>query len=126
MTCRHAICDECTISVGKELESHAWTFMIPHCIFCGKANDRKFRLKPKTAGVRSIIAEGGGIKGIIPLSFLKELETAIGLPTSIHEHFDLAFGSSSGSPSPVSNFNMHADRLQVRWLYWDCSSTNGL
>ncbi|KAF7910009.1 uncharacterized protein EAF01_003727 [Botrytis porri] len=97
MSCRHAICDECTISVGKELELHAWTFLIPHCIFCGKANDRKFRLKPKTAGVRSIIAEGGGIKGIIPLSFLKELETAIGLPTSIHEHFDLAFGSSSGA-----------------------------
>ncbi|KAF7877694.1 hypothetical protein EAF04_001365 [Stromatinia cepivora] len=78
MTYRYAICDECTISVDKELEL-------------------KFRFKPKTTGIRSIIVEGGGIKGIIFLSFLKELETAIGLLTSIHEHFDLAFGSSSGA-----------------------------
>ncbi|KAJ8067019.1 hypothetical protein OCU04_004399 [Sclerotinia nivalis] len=97
MSCRHTICDECTISIGEEVDSHAWTFLIPSCIFCGKTNSRKFSLKPRTAGVRSIIAEGGGIRGIIPLSFLKELEAAIGLPTNIHEHFDLAFGSSSGA-----------------------------
>ncbi|PQE15346.1 hypothetical protein CJF32_00010812 [Rutstroemia sp. NJR-2017a WRK4] len=54
-------------------------------------------LSQSTAGIRSIIAEGGGIRGIIPLAFLKELETAIALPTGIHEYFDLAFGSSSGA-----------------------------
>lgn len=88
--------------MGEELQCEAWTFQIKSCIFCGKENDKKFSLKPDTAGVRSIIAEGGGIKGIIPLSFLKELEASIGLPIGIYEHFDLAFGSSSGLSSTSS------------------------
>jgi hypothetical protein len=96
MTCRHSLCDECIITFGQEIDHHAWIFSVNACPFCGEENTRIFPLKPSTAGIRSIIAEGGGIRGIIPLAFLKELETAIALPTGIHEHFDLAFGSSSG------------------------------
>ncbi|KAM3064677.1 hypothetical protein ACMFMF_011838 [Clarireedia jacksonii] len=97
ITYRHSLCDECTVAFGQEIDHHAWTFSINTCPFCGVENTRIFPLKPSTAGIRSIIAEGGGIRGIIPLAFLKELESAIALPTGIHEHFDLAFGSSSGA-----------------------------
>lgn len=75
---------------------------IDHCPLCGAFNNIGFFEKPETAGVRVLIAEGGGVRGVVPLTFLKELEDATNLPISIRDHFDVAFGSSSGKQN-ISN-----------------------
>lgn len=64
---------------------------------CGELNGTYFEHKPDTAGVRILIVEGGGIRGIVPLSFLKELERAVGLSMPIQEHFDMSVANSSGT-----------------------------
>ncbi|WP_316572058.1 CBASS cGAMP-activated phospholipase [Neobacillus sp. YIM B06451] len=48
--------------------------------------------EPGTFKILSI--DGGGMKGIIPARFLKQVEEVIGEP--IHEHFDLLAGTSTG------------------------------
>jgi hypothetical protein len=96
LQCHHSICAPCTMAYGIACSGEPWTFWVELCPLCAEPNQKKFVHKPDTAGVRAVIAEGGGVRGIVPLSFLKELETAIDLPMEIREHFDIAFGSSSG------------------------------
>ncbi|RDL41162.1 Uncharacterized protein BP5553_01141 [Venustampulla echinocandica] len=96
LQCRHSLCAPCTTAHGQSDDVEPWTFQVDHCPLCREPNGIKFHHKPDTAGVRAIIAEGGGIRGVIPLTFLQELEKVIDLPMKVQEHFDIAFGSSSG------------------------------
>jgi hypothetical protein len=96
LSCHHAICDCCVMAHGQSSDAEPWTFFVRKCPLCGELNSNVFVQKPYTAGVRAIIVEGGGVRGIYPLTFLFELERAIDLPMGIQEHFDLACGSSSG------------------------------
>lgn len=96
LQCSHTLCAACIRAHGQSCCAEPWTFWRNTCPLCDFENTRKIVLKPDTAGVRAIIAEGGGIKGVIPLAFLAEIESAVGLPMGIQEHFDIAFGSSSG------------------------------
>ncbi|KAH8787540.1 acyl transferase/acyl hydrolase/lysophospholipase, partial [Hyaloscypha sp. PMI_1271] len=97
LKCKHSLCSTCTIAHGISTELEPWNFRIEVCPLCEEFNGKSFSQKPNTAGVRAIILEGGGIRGIVPLSFLKDLEKYIDLPMGIQEHFDIAFGSSSGA-----------------------------
>ena len=99
LTCDHSLCDICTMSHGCELVNDPWTFQIQTCPFCNVSNQVAFKLKPATAGVRALIVEGGGVRGVIPLSFLKRVHQTINLPLKIQEHFDIAVGSSAGTNS---------------------------
>lgn len=96
LKCHHAICEPCTVAHGTVCNGEPSAYWVEDCPLCEEPNQTKFYLKPSTAGIRAIISEGGGIRGIIPLAFLKEIEMAIRLPMDIREHFDIAFGSSSG------------------------------
>jgi hypothetical protein len=97
LQCLHSLCTFCTRAHGKTTAADPWTFIIDRCPFCHEENKIPFRQKPDTAGVRALIVEGGGTRGIIPLTFLEELERAIGLQQmNIQEHFDIAFGNSAG------------------------------
>jgi patatin-like phospholipase/acyl hydrolase len=57
-------------------------------------------LKPPTAGIRMLSVDGGGVKGVIVLQALIELEDAIceliGFRIPIQQNFNMAFGTSSG------------------------------
>ncbi len=66
------------------------------CPLCLKKCKKSIRVRPVTAGVRILSIDGGGIRGVIPIQFLRLLEREIGLPMPIQENFDFAFGTSSG------------------------------
>lgn len=102
LQCHHSLCTACTMAHGQSSEAEPWTFWVKTCPLCCEPNRRKFEHKPPTAGVRALIAEGGGVMAIISLSFLKELEMAIKLPMGIQEHFDIVVGTSSGTYNPFS------------------------
>ncbi|CZR55716.1 uncharacterized protein PAC_05604 [Phialocephala subalpina] len=114
LPCSHALCTSCTKAHGKACAGEPWTFWFDACPLCGHESTNKFLLKPDTAGVRAIIAEGGGIRGVIPLAFLTEIESAIELPMSIQEHFDIAVGSSSGALIILGMFTN-------RWSVSECT-----
>jgi hypothetical protein len=96
LQCGHALCEPCVMQYGETSDAEPWTFWLRECPLCGEPNDRKLEHKPPTAGVRALILEGGGVRGIIPLSYLQDLETAINLPMGIQEHFDIIVANSSG------------------------------
>ena len=65
-------------------------------MLCNKNISFKISLKPPTAGIRVLCIDGGGIRGVVPLLALREVEKAIGLPCKLQERFDLVVGTSSG------------------------------
>ena len=96
LRCRHAICDLCARTFGdsRSTEEHAFVFL--ECLCCGGATNLLIRLKPPTAGVRILSVDGGGVRGIVPLEFLKRLQKSLGASCRIQDLFDLALGTSAG------------------------------
>ncbi|KAG8528724.1 uncharacterized protein KY384_006411 [Bacidia gigantensis] len=59
------------------------------------------QLKPKFSGVRVLTLDGGGIRGIVELAILAEVERRVGLGVPIRELFDLIVGTSTGGSSYI-------------------------
>ncbi|KAA8895327.1 acyl transferase/acyl hydrolase/lysophospholipase [Sphaerosporella brunnea] len=101
LVCGHLLCETCIQIFGRSRADEPHTFYVDNCIICG-ADTQCFmvRLKPPSAGIRILSVDGGGVRGVIPLQALQELESAIGnrigYTIPIQENFDLAFGTSSG------------------------------
>ena len=94
LNCGHLICDKCVERVGVEVDG---TIGIHRCALCDR-DTSGFRLRkpPPTATARILSIDGGGVRGVIPLVFLRALEGAIGLQHPVQENFDLIVGTSSG------------------------------
>jgi patatin-like phospholipase/acyl hydrolase len=58
------------------------------------------RVHPPTAGVGVLSIDGGGARGVLPLEFMRRIQDRIGLPMPLQKFFKVAFGVSSGTPSP--------------------------
>jgi hypothetical protein len=74
-----------------------YLYTLDCCPFCSQSCQATVRTKPATAGLRVLSIDGGGIRAAIPIQFLCALEKAVGLDMPIQEHFDLAYGTSSGT-----------------------------
>lgn len=60
----------------------------------------KFRFVPPTAGIRMLSIDGGGVRGVIPLVFLQQLDRTLApLGCAIKDHFDFVCGTSAGKNS---------------------------
>jgi hypothetical protein len=101
--CGHAICDVCVRRFGKSTLTAKHSFTIPFCVLCGcdqPRDCRVFQLAPPTAGIRTLCVDGGGVRGVIPLMFLKHLEDELnGLGGTISDCFDYVCGTSAGKAS---------------------------
>ena len=94
-SCGHASCDVCIQLFGKLLPLKEYRYHVERCVLCG-VGSLTVNLKPPTAGVRILTIDGGGIRGVIPLEFLRILQELVGPDCPIQDLFDLAFGTSSG------------------------------
>lgn len=94
--CQHILCEACVQDVGESTEDDPLMYVFECCPLCLKRCEKSIRVRPVTAGVRILSIDGGGIRGVIPIQFLRLLEREIGLPMPIQENFDFAFGTSSG------------------------------
>ncbi|KAL6158272.1 hypothetical protein ACJBU6_04069 [Exserohilum turcicum] len=82
--------------MGDSPTTDPYLYTLNCCPFCSQISEVTVRVKPATAGLRVLSIDGGGIRAAIPIQFLCALENAIGLDIPIQEHFDLAYGTSSG------------------------------
>ncbi|KAJ5047776.1 hypothetical protein J3E72DRAFT_204316 [Bipolaris maydis] len=96
LTCGHVVCEKCFIDMGNSPATDPYLYTLNCCPFCSQISEVTVRVKPATAGLRVLSIDGGGIRAAIPIQFLCALENAIGLDIPIQEHFDLAYGTSSG------------------------------
>ena len=99
----HLICEICIYNFGILIESY--TYILQNCILCNRNITFKISLKPPTAGIQVLCIDSGGIRGVVPLLALREVEKTIRLPCKLQEHFDLVVGTSSGIISIISLFN---------------------
>ncbi|KAI9766696.1 MAG: hypothetical protein M1840_006340 [Geoglossum simile] len=96
LRCGHAMCDTCACIFGEKTLGVEYHFDVLACVLCQLEAKLTIKLKPPTAGTRLLTVDGGGIRGAVSLEFLDALERAMGLPYSLHHHFDFALGTSSG------------------------------
>jgi hypothetical protein len=98
LACGHALCDSCIKVFSTRSASEKNTYELLECILCGVSQQNStFRFVPPTAGIRVLSIDGGGIKGVIPLTFLQHLETSMSfLGCAVRDHFDYVCGTSAG------------------------------
>jgi hypothetical protein len=93
LSCRHSLCDPCTIIYGQEGYNEPWKFILKKCPLCSTPNSAIFTLKPYIARTRCLVFEGGTAQDIVSL---KIIEKELKLPMPIREHFDIRNGSGLG------------------------------
>ncbi|KAK3330701.1 hypothetical protein B0H66DRAFT_528046 [Apodospora peruviana] len=111
---QHGICHECIRRYSGSRRHHS-VIEISECPL-GCHLEKKpwtIRVKPKTAGARILVLDGfttglntdefrsGGIRGIVELAILTEIEKATGLQIRIQDLFDLVIGTSTGKPPRI-------------------------
>ncbi|KAH7012191.1 acyl transferase/acyl hydrolase/lysophospholipase, partial [Microdochium trichocladiopsis] len=97
-SCGHSLCECCVEVFSKRDVFDPLLCELEGCLLCGRVLPAtRIKLWPRTAGVRVLSIDGGGIRGRIPLEFLRVLQDHVALPLPIQSHFDLVFGTSSGA-----------------------------
>lgn len=91
LPCGHAICPVCVCRYGERARAE-YHFDVTFCIICRKSFDYTIRLLPATKRPNILVLDGGGIRGVITLGFLRALEQL----GSLREHFNLTVGTSAG------------------------------
>lgn len=133
LACGHAICDDCIRTFGSRSLATRYSFHFAQCPLCGAANENgSFQLMPPTAGPRILTLDGGGVKGIIPITLLCCIEQQLAwLGCPLRDHFDLVCGTSSGmSTNSVSYHSVWLTSIGgliilglfiMRWSAQECS-----
>lgn len=75
------------------------------CPLCGMRHGRPILLQPHTSGSRVLELGGTSMSKWEMVKFLKDLQSFVGVPLSLQEHFDIVIGSGIG---------------MLLWLYNQC------
>jgi hypothetical protein len=97
LRCGHSLYDPCIAIHGSSSVETPWTSKIETCPLCNTKVNDIFKTKPPTAGVRVLSIDGGGVRGLASIAWLRELQSVLGLSIPIPDQFDFAIGTSSGS-----------------------------
>ncbi|UPX14192.1 uncharacterized protein EKO05_0004682 [Ascochyta rabiei] len=98
LPCGHVLCTPCVKTYGQQ---HSRTEVdIQKCPLdiqpARVYQPWRIYFKPKSAGVRILTLDGGGIRGIVELEILRSIEEALGNGLRIQNFFDLVVGTSTG------------------------------
>lgn len=101
LPCKHTLCETCIKRHGK-LDTRGFR-IVESCYFCGTpTNGARFRFRPDTKSLKVLGIDGGGVKAVAPLRLLELIEE-ITRPFlkdyHVPNHFDVAYGTSSGNPA---------------------------
>ncbi|KAF2230441.1 hypothetical protein EV356DRAFT_536374 [Viridothelium virens] len=100
LPCGHILCTSCIRNYGRPCGNTE--VEIQECPIESGSLRRyqswKFRvyLKPRSAGIRVLTLDGGGIRGVVELEILQLIEEAMGGYLPIRNFFDLIVGTSTG------------------------------
>ncbi|EXK77612.1 hypothetical protein FOQG_17687 [Fusarium oxysporum f. sp. raphani 54005] len=94
---QHGVCEDCIKRYNPITGEESLIRMSSCPLGCSLTNAPwTIRVKPQTAGARILALDGGGIRGIVEIVILAEIEEAVGLGIRIQELFDLVIGTSTG------------------------------
>jgi hypothetical protein len=86
------------MNFGEQSIEDPWEFKVRRCFLCKMImpEDVIVKIHPPTSGAGVLCLDGGGVRGVIPLAFMKRIQDRIGLPIPFQSFFKTAFGVSSG------------------------------
>lgn len=96
LPCGHMLCESCCTKHAHTTEKDPLLYRLEYCPLCKSTFHFSIRVRPATASVRVLSIDGGGIRAVVPIQFLRALERAVGIDMPVQEHFDLSYGTSSG------------------------------
>ncbi|KAL6151989.1 hypothetical protein ACJBU6_08881 [Exserohilum turcicum] len=97
LPCGHTVCENCVYVFGRRSSDDPCIYYIDQCFLCEtNAKQKSVRIHPPTAGAGVLSMDGGGVRGILELIFLRLLEDRIGLPIPVLRNFKVVFGTSTG------------------------------
>ncbi|EUC48828.1 hypothetical protein COCMIDRAFT_2285 [Bipolaris oryzae ATCC 44560] len=100
LRCGHVLCTPCIKSYGKphtELKhSYAMASCPLHHYETVSSAHWPVHFKPPLAGVRVLSLDGGGMRGIVILDVLREIQKELGGRIPVQDFFDLIVGTSTG------------------------------
>ena len=123
LPCGHVFCEKCVVDFGQSSENQRSCIEMTCCVLCLSHRSKQpqtFRLKPKLAGVRVLTLDGGGVRGIVELAILAEIERRVGLDIPIRDMFDLIVGTSTGESPPPSSGPWY---MAHSGLYMSCEAS---
>lgn len=96
LPCQCSLCVRCCNVLGAEQEVPT-LLAFQRCPLCQAAYKvpARLRVPPPTAGYRLLELDGGGVKGIVQIAILKNVQDRSGL--SVVKLFDMISGTSAGS-----------------------------
>jgi hypothetical protein len=117
--CQHSICEQCAIEMAENNLRDPLLYTFETCPFCSQIAQLSIRMHPITASSRVLSIDGGGVRAIIPIQFLRALQAATGLSMPIQEHFEFCYGTSSGMINLKSKL-LDSNISQVLLCVWLC------
>ncbi|KAK0742162.1 hypothetical protein B0T21DRAFT_433942 [Apiosordaria backusii] len=104
LPCGHVLCTECITALGGQMERDI--LFIKYCPFHRQKhnwerNPVQIRFKPECAGIRALCLDGGGVRGLVELIMLEELQKQLNnIP--VQNFFDLIVGTRHCCSRPRS------------------------
>lgn len=100
LPCAHVLCTACVKGYGKPHRELSGSFTIAKCplhdyeaVF---STPVEVYFKPPLAGLRILSLDGGGVRGIVILEVLRQIQQELGGRIKVQEFFDLIVGTSTG------------------------------
>ncbi|KAF4447081.1 hypothetical protein F53441_9380 [Fusarium austroafricanum] len=94
---QHGICEDCIRRYNPGVGEASAIRMNSCPLGCSLTTTPwTIRVKPRTAGARILALDGGGVRGIVELSLLAEIEKEVGFGIRLQDLFDLVIGTSTG------------------------------
>ncbi|KJZ68128.1 hypothetical protein HIM_12483 [Hirsutella minnesotensis 3608] len=98
LRCKHSLCHVCVDIFYRPIGCDERLLHVDECLLCGmQMSGVRIQQLPKTAAVRVLSFDGGGIRGVAEIESLIGLEEKVGLPMSVIRNFDLCFATSCGA-----------------------------
>ncbi|KAL4750029.1 hypothetical protein BDW72DRAFT_121271 [Aspergillus terricola var. indicus] len=100
LPCGHVLCTPCIKAFGMNRGKNVYEM-----VACPMHRDRTegqfpefwpISIKPHGAGTRILSLDGGGVRGIVELTILQQIEKTLGPGLYIQDFFDLIVGTSTG------------------------------
>ncbi|KAI4668760.1 uncharacterized protein J4E78_002588 [Alternaria triticimaculans] len=100
LPCGHVLCTACVKGYGSPHRELSGSFTIATCPLHDHQavfpTPVEIYFKPPLAGLRILSLDGGGIRGIVILEVLRQIQQELGDHIKVQEFFDLIVGTSTG------------------------------
>lgn len=84
LACGHSICDVWVRLLGTTLEKQRYSYLFTCCVLCRATKvTRRYEYQAPTTAPRLLSLDGGGVRGVISLTFLKMIEQELRLDCPI-------------------------------------------